>query len=140
MHYAKASSLHGVAMTAAAAFKEVINIFDVFKAVHPVRPNSLSVLIAKYPGMVVHRGPKYRHLAYDIVYDMATGVVEESQTAFSLELLKANNITGKERNPARTTLLTAREYPKPLSHAEHSQYRSVLQGIGATKMSRLSST
>jgi hypothetical protein len=88
------------------------------------------VLNSKYPGMVVQKGPKYRHLACDIVYDMAAGVVEESQTTFILELLKANKVTGKERNPARTTLLTAREYPKLLNDAEHSQFRSVLQGIG----------
>jgi hypothetical protein len=42
MHYAKASSLHGVAITDAAALKEVINIFGVFKAVRPVHADSLS--------------------------------------------------------------------------------------------------
>jgi hypothetical protein len=45
--------------------------------------------------MVVQRGPKYRHLAYDIVYDMAAGVVQESYTAFILELLKASKVTGR---------------------------------------------
>jgi hypothetical protein len=57
-------------------------------------------------------------------------VVQESQTTFILELLKANMVTGKKHNPARTTLLTAREYPKPLNDTEDSQFRSVLQIIG----------
>jgi hypothetical protein len=72
---------------------------------------SFPPLNAKYPGIVAQKGPKYRHLAYDTVNDMATGVVEESQTSFILELMKSNKVTGKERNPARTTLLTARKYP-----------------------------
>jgi hypothetical protein len=45
---------------------------------YDIKDELFSVLNAKYSGIVVQRGPKYRHLAYDIVYEMAAGVVEES--------------------------------------------------------------
>jgi hypothetical protein len=61
---------------------------------------------------------------------MASGMLEESQPTFIKELLTYNKVVGKERNPSRTDLLTTRKFDTPLGEKEHSQFRSVLQGIG----------
>jgi hypothetical protein len=68
------------------------------------------VLNSKYPGIVVQKGPKYRLLAYDIMYNQSLGRLEESQTTFILGLLDDSKLKGHERLPSRIDLLTSRTH------------------------------
>jgi hypothetical protein len=97
---------------------------------YDIEDEFFAVLNSKYPGIVIQQGPKYRHLAYDLDYDMNRGTMQESQMTFIKELLTDNKVVEKEHNPDRTDLMTSRKFETPLTEVEHSQFRSVLQGIG----------
>jgi hypothetical protein len=90
---------------------------------YDIEDEFFAALNSKYPGTAVQQGPKYRHLAYGIDYDMTGGTMQESQTTFIEELLMDNKVVGKERNSARADLMTSRKFENSLTEVEHSQFR-----------------
>jgi hypothetical protein len=95
------------------------------------------ILERKYKGIVIQRGPSYRHLSCEINYDKAKGVITKSQTVFLSKILKQHEVSGVESLPCRLNILD----PKPsdtflLSSNAQSSFRSALQQVAYLVLTR----
>lgn len=86
-------------------------------------------LEAKYPGIVIQRGPHFRHLGCEIQQDVATGVIKKSQGVYTKNLLKHNGVTGYEKLPYRLDITEPKKDVSPLKPKQHGEYRSVVQAV-----------
>ena len=93
-------------------------------------------LETKWPGIKLQTGPQYKHLSWDIVQDIDTGVIRRSQTSYIKDVLKSLKVTKFQYHPMRTDLVTNRPESPPLNPTQHSQFRSVLQKVAYAREGR----
>ena len=77
----------------------------------------------KWPGIKLQRGPKYKHLSWNIEQDLATGVIKKSQKDYLTELTKGCQVEKEHKLPCRSDLLTSDPASPKLDDQGVSQFR-----------------
>jgi hypothetical protein len=79
-------------------------------------------LETKWPGIKLQKGPRFKHLSWDIEQDPKTGRIMRSQGSALKKMLGQFGVTRKEKRPSRANLLTRDTASKPLSPAARDEY------------------
>ena len=91
---------------------------------------------SKWPGIKLQKGPKYKHLSWNIHQDPRTGEIRKSQRDYLAEVVKASGVEREHKLPCRANLVESDPGSPLLPDQMISRFRSTLQKIAYAREGR----